>query len=548
MSQGSRAAAVLWIGVIFSLGIMYRSSRHPQPPQRRLLPPLPAGPKATRTQPPPPPPRTTSLEATELLKLLKLIEWPAPQEAAVPFQHSTSPTQSQYRLLHPNANYSVGGTLLVRLEARDHRRQPKPYGGDLFRAKLHSPAQKAGVVGSVQDHRNGTYTLAFPLLWAGDVAVSVRLIHSSEAVGILRHIRDSQPSTVAFLGYFLEAGKPGPEEVTECNVHPLPDPATGCEYTDSNTGEHWFCVRPQRFPCSALVHHSAGRYKPVVAANESAFLSGNVTDQIVPDGHLPPLHVLMGAQQVVASPVQRCVPGLEPRDPPGFYYNDLWVSLSCMGRSFSTPALALACLKGKIIHMIGDSTLRQWWEYLLGFIPSLKRIDLHVTYQSGPLLAVEMEQGLVLRWRAHGNPLRTSKTLVADLHYTANELDGLGGGPDMVVVFTLWAHFTTFPIELYVQRLQTVRRAVAKLLSRSPGTTVLIKSANTGYKSVYGSDWLSLQLDRILREMFAGMPVVIIDAWAMTACHYLPDNIHPGKVIVRNEVDVFLSYVCPQPA
>ncbi|XP_054831417.1 NXPE family member 3-like [Eublepharis macularius] len=532
-SWGLRPAAFLSLGLIFMVGMVCRFLSIQQSRGKVLPPPpLPAWSH-----------QTPSPEAEELRALLLQLEWPAPPWTERAFHHSTSPQKSHYKLSHSQHNYTVGDTLLVRLEARDHSGQPKRYGGDFFRAKVHSPELKASVAGTVQDHSNGTYTLAFPLLWAGTVQVSVRLIHSSEAVALLRHIRHSQPSTVAFWGYYEKPGQPGPEERTECNVHPLP--GLNCQYVDAGTGERWFCAQPEHLPCGALVHHSAGRYKEVVSKTESTFLGGAVTDQTVP-GNVSVIRVLPGPQRMAHSPPHLCRPGLAPAHPPGFYYRDVWMSLECSSHTFPTPDLALDCLRGKIVHMIGDSTLRQWWEFLVAFIPSLKHLDLHVTYQSGPLLAVEPAQGLVLWWRAHGLPLRTLKTKVADLHYVANELNALGGGPDVVVVFTLWAHFTTFPVELYAHRLHRVRQAVAQLLARSPFTTVVLKTANTGYKSVYGSDWLSMQLDSILRAMFAGMPVAIVDAWAMTTCHYLPDNIHPGKVVVRNEVDAFLSYVCPK--
>uniref|UniRef100_A0A670IU57 NXPE C-terminal domain-containing protein n=1 Tax=Podarcis muralis TaxID=64176 RepID=A0A670IU57_PODMU len=470
----------------------------------KLVPPSPVGAK------PGPTPLT---ESPELQALLQLLQWPAPPENAAAFASSTSAEKSHYRLLQSQSNYTVGNMLLVSLEARDQSGQPKHYGGDFLRAKLHSPELKASVAGTVEDHNNGTYTLTFPLLWAGAAQVSVRLIHSSETVALLRRIRDSHPSTVTFRGYFVDPGQGSKEEVTECNVHPVSGPT--CQYVDPGTGERWFCARPQHHSCNDLVYHSTGIYKNVLSSAEKVFLT--------------------------TSPPLPCHPGLALTNPSGFYYKDVWVSLGCSSRTFPTSDLALGCLRGKIVHMIGDSTLRQWWEFLLAFIPC-KSLGKNC---SGPLLAVEPAQGLVLRWRAHGIPLRTAKSKMADMHYLANELDALGGGPDMVVVFTLWAHFTTFPVDVYVRRVHGIRQAVAQLLARSPQTTVVIKSANTGFKSVYGSDWLSLQLDNILRAMFAGMKVAIVDAWAMTSCHYLPGNIHPGKVIVQNEVNAFLSYVCP---
>ncbi len=43
-------------------------------------------------------------------------------------------------------------------------------------------------------------------------------------------------------------------------------------------------------------------------------------------------------------------------------------------------------------------------------------MNLHVEYQSGPLIAVDVENNIDLHWRAHGVPLRTLKTAVANLH------------------------------------------------------------------------------------------------------------------------------------
>ncbi|CAJ0940340.1 unnamed protein product, partial [Ranitomeya imitator] len=176
----------------------------------------------------------------------------------------------------------------------------------------------------------------------------------------------------------------------------------------------------------------------------------------------------------------------------------------------------------------------------------LNRIDLHVTYKSGPLIAADATAGLVMRWRAHGLPLRTSKTMMSDLHYEAAELAGIGGGPHTVIMLNLWAHFTSFPVRVYLERLEKVQQAVSSLLFRSPETTVIIKSANTGYNSEYGGDWLSLQLDLLLRATFKGMGVIILDVWDMTSCHYLPDNIHPEPPVIKNEVDLMLSYICPK--
>ncbi|XP_011385772.1 NXPE family member 3-like, partial [Pteropus vampyrus] len=272
-----------------------------------------------------------------------------------------------------------------------------------------------------------------------------------------------------------------------------------------------------------------------------------VTDKVLPQG-ISPIQIRMGALEnssLALLPRRPCRPGLPSVKPSGFYHRDVWHSLSCSSRSFSTVDNILGCLAGRIVHMMGDSTLRQWWEYLLHTVPSLKPVDLHVPYQTGPLMAVETNRGIVLNWRAHSWPLRSRRTPVASLHSVVRELGGLAGGPQTVVVLGLGAHFTTFPPSIFVRRLAGIRAAVAALLAREPRTLVVIKLANTGYKSVYGSDWFTLQMNRLLQAAFADLRVAFVDAWEMTSSLALPDSIHPGQLIVRNEVDFLLSFICP---
>uniref|UniRef100_A0A671L6K6 NXPE family member 3-like n=1 Tax=Sinocyclocheilus anshuiensis TaxID=1608454 RepID=A0A671L6K6_9TELE len=210
---------------------------------------------------------------------------------------------------------------------------------------------------------------------------------------------------------------------------------------------------------------------------------------------------------------EKCHPGLHTPVPAGFYLNDVWTSFVCSTRHFTTQTTT-ECLKDK--HK-----------------------------GSGPLLAVDVKNNIDLHWRAHGVPLRSRKSAVANLHYISNEIDGLAGGPHMVIMFNLGPHFTTYPLDFFTHRVLRIRKAVLALLQRAPDTTVIIKTVNTGYKDIFGSDWYSLQLDRILRWAFQDVGVYILDVWQMTACHYSKENIHPGTVIIKNEIDILLSFVCP---
>ncbi|KAF3848216.1 hypothetical protein F7725_021244 [Dissostichus mawsoni] len=98
-----------------------------------------------------------------------------------------------------------------------------------------------------------------------------------------------------------------------------------------------------------------------------------------------------------------------------------------------------------------------------------------------------------------------------------------------------------FPIEVYIRRLQRIRSAVVRLLDRAPKTVIIIRTANPK-----AFDWFSVQCDKVLRAIFKGLNVHLIDAWEMVLAHHLPNSLHPQPPIIKNMMDVLFSYTCPQ--
>ncbi|XP_075831295.1 NXPE family member 3-like isoform X3 [Microtus pennsylvanicus] len=533
---------ILAVGLIVLILVFYLMMSWPEPMNHWIPLPHRASKHASE-------PNNWNSLSQKLTNLTSLLYWPPTGGDKDDFLASTSPQTSTYHLKGPaQATYTLGSNLEAILVARDHQGRPKTHGGDLFRAQLLGRELKAGVPGEVKDLENGTYLLSFPLLWAGPAQVQVRLIHSSEAVGVLQRVWKGKRATVDFRGYFQ--GRNGTQEAVICNVDPQSTGAQGptCQYRDVVSGELWFCAQPSTLPCDALVGHSSGSYLKVTTQHDEELMAGSVTDQPLPSGISPILvtPAAIGNMRNMALPSRPpCRPGHLSPKPSGFYYQDRWHSTFCSSRSFPTVDSILNCLAGRIVYMMGDSTLRQWWEYLRDTVPSLKPVDLHVQYQAGPLMAVDTTRGTVLHWRAHSWPLRSHRTPVASLHSVARVLHGLAGGPYTVVVLGMGAHFTTFPPSIFARRLAGIREAVKALLDREPSTLVVIKLANTGYKSVYGSDWLTIQVNRFLRAAFDGLQVAFVDAWEMTSSLDVPDDIHPKRLIVRNEVELFLSFICP---
>ncbi len=175
-------------------------------------------------------------------------------------------------------------------------------------------------------------------------------------------------------------------------------------------------------------------------------------------------------------------------------------------------------------------------------------INLHNDKKTGPNMALDHANSILVTYRCHGPPISFTPVPTSELRYVANELDGLTGGTNTVVVFGIWAHFSSFPVETYIRRLQGIRRAVVQLLDRAPGTRVVIRTANpkglTTAAALTNSDWDSLQRDKVLRAMFKGLDVHLVDAWEMTLASKEPHDLHPKPPIIKNIINVLLSYIC----
>eukprot|EP00079_Xenopus_tropicalis_P019444 XP_012809101.1 PREDICTED: NXPE family member 3-like [Xenopus tropicalis] len=473
----------------------------------------------------------------EVQTLMKVIEWPAPP-GPTEYNFSTSPLTTEFQLLFPRGAYYVGEYVEVLITARDHGGRAKAYGGDYFQAKLHSPTLKAGVTGSVTDHRNGTYTASFLLLWPGQVEISIRLVHSSEAIAVHRTMRNTRLDKISFYGTIGET-----TEAMECHEWPQPGPNV-CKFLDPDSGERWYCKRQTQNPCSGYKGVLRGTSNHTFGAEEQRLLDTSVKEKLI-RSKVNPFQVLPSNNSTDNRSI--CSPGLPIPDPSGFYYQDFWKSRACKNRAFPSLSAVTQCLAGKALYLFGDSTTHQWWKHLNEYIPTLLEINLYVQLPgvlAGPRVAVDREHNFLMQWQGHQTALTLATGDEQALPFVANELDRLSG-EGLVVVINCMAHFILNPVKGYVHRLRSIRDSVLRLMKRSPLTKVFIKSGNTGYKLTYGSDWLSLQLDTVMRAMFSGLPVTILDNWQMTTCHYLPQELHPGPVIVKNEIDLLLSFICP---
>ncbi|XP_062054361.1 NXPE family member 4-like isoform X2 [Lepus europaeus] len=458
-----------------------------------------------------------------------------------PFTHvntTTSAAHSTATILNPRDKYCVGDQLDILLEARDHLGRRKEYGGDFLRARMFSPALKAGASGKVTDFNNGTYLVSFTLFWEGQVSLSVLLIHPSEGASALWRARNQGYDRVIFTGQFSS----GTSKVnTDCALV-LNSSAELCQYLDAEDQEAFYCLKPQHMPCAALIQmHSKNTKVSYLSKQErSLFERSNLGAEILKNFNAISISK---CNQGTVPVKKKCKFGMTSTIPSGHVWKDSWKPVSCS----LAPVDMKECLRGKFIYLMGDSTVRQWMEYFKTSIDTLKPVDLHEAGKLRHQLAVDLDRNINIQWQKHGYPLIGSISYsVKEIEYIARAIDRTGGEKNTIIVISLGQHFRPFPIDVFIKRVLNVHKAVQRLLLRSPDTLVVIKAENireinNDVERV--SDFHGYIQYLIMKDIFQDLNVGLIDAWDITIA-YGTHDVHPPQNVVGNQINILLNYIC----
>ncbi len=469
---------------------------------------------------------------------------------------------------NPKPVYNICDTIEVIITARDCQNRTLKSGGDFLWTWIETRSLKASQTqeGNITDVGNGTYIARFKLRWTGDVKPMIAVVRTREEVEYLRQWREKVPARFCYQGTFKFKNA---TEFVPCHITPwmnlghtrvkarVKDKQTRhvCNFTDPSTGSPWFCFKPLNMPCSAFqscrgdsdreklylkkyvelprMLKFVKNIKPenvikVVAANITKTFSSCECNITVCNSTAPQQNYLSDTAY-------------------GVYYNDIWTSLKCSNSAFDRIGI-IQKLRNKSVHLFGDSTIRQWFEYLEEILGSEHNETQITQFHESNLIKLRYyaQKNITLTFKFHSFPIRGRYYESLDCDYVANKLDALEiGGPDVIIAITIWAHFTESTLDFYRQRLSGIRDAIIRLLTRLPGTKMFIKSANTRAKrSLSASNWFAFECDQIMRAMLGNIPgVTIIDAWEMTIGHHSGFFVHPVKAVVKSEVDMMLSYL-----
>ncbi|KAM8930650.1 NXPE family member 1-like [Pelodytes ibericus] len=462
----------------------------------------------------------------------------------VSFTHlnkTTSAKKSRAIILDYRQTYCTGDSLIVRVDMFNHLGERKAYGGDFLRARIYSPSVRAAASGRTEDLNNGSYNIHFTLSWEGYVKISIILFYPSEGVSALWKARNMGYENIMFIGKFQ-----GIQAVqSECGFY-LESQAEKCEYTDKTYDEFFYCLKPPSVPCGALISMmtKSRPHSYLTEGEKKIFTRSNIAVEI--GSNIGNINVL-NCQRKTMEVKQKCHTGMSLPFPSGYFLNDTWHSLFCNLSSYEPLSQIGTCLSGKLIYLMGDSTLRQWFEHFVKHVKSLKLFNLPGKGLHKTFLAVDVKRNTYVQWKKHGHPFVSSAAYsVKDCAFVSSEIDKLPGSPDTVIAITLGQHFRGFPVSLYIRRLLNVRKAIERLFERGPESKVIIKLENTRDISTDVeriSDFHGFVQCLIVKHVFKGLNVGIIDAWDMTVA-FSSNNLHPPDTVIKNQVNMLLAYIC----
>ncbi|XP_073537662.1 NXPE family member 1-like [Phyllobates terribilis] len=449
--------------------------------------------------------------------------------------------KSKAIIFNPRMKYCTGDKLIIQIDMFDYFCNRKTYGGDFLKPRIYNPALNAGASGVVEDFNNGTYHVHFTLFWEGKVYISLLLYHSSEAVSAIWRARDNNYDFITFVGTFTNIS----QSIKSKCAFKLDSVKEVCEYSRPEKDlEPFYCIKQDNFHCESLsLLQSFNQDVSFLRSTERPlFKRENVAINV--QGNFDYINVSTCAE---LSPLNlsSCKFGMESPFPSGFVLQNKWRPVFCKIPDFTTEEMS-TCLKDKIVYFLGDSTVRQWFEYLTKQLKGLKNFNLHRPGLSSKLFAADDSKNILMYFKKHSHPFVAMHFYtVKDDAYLSDEIDHIAGGPHHVIVISIGQHFRPFPLQLFIRRAINIRNALKRLFLRSPDTKVIIKAENTReiLNAERFSDFHGYIQYLIIKEVFSDLHVAIIDAWDMTIA-FNTKNVHPPEHVVRNQINMFLSYIC----
>ncbi|XP_050405389.1 NXPE family member 4 isoform X1 [Patella vulgata] len=444
--------------------------------------------------------------------------------------------------------YVLGETIDILIQMNNGYQKPKTRGGDDVRVWMAN--SDSSCAAEVTDLNNGTYRARLKALWSGEASIQAALAFSREEARVLLDNRRKLKVMRYSIAKYAKNEDSG--ELTFCSpFSDIPLVHDVCNFTKLNSNPY-YCGVPysHNLNCSDWKEVYTVRYsKQVMTTQERKLLSRKSRLIMFKDSIT--VHIENGPMINLpnCSHIKKSLTWTDTA-PRGHFKKHIWYPSYC--QRTITPRSLRRCITNTTITLIGDSTVRQWYESIIKITNCSNDIydSVSKTKRSGRR-CLDKELNYKVTFGLHGFPYSVANSMdaIANIISFQKRLEAIHVQGKHFVILHMYLHFLFFHTSIFVSQVRSLRDTIVNLLKKEPHVKIAIKGPHAFYdadnKPIVKNDYLGKVYIHILKtELFELRDRIwFMDFWDMSvsAKNY---PIHPAKWFVNENVKLFFDYVC----
>ncbi|XP_052813124.1 NXPE family member 3-like [Mya arenaria] len=381
----------------------------------------------------------------------------------------------------------------------------------------------AVVAGTVTDNGDGTYVATVKVFWSGPT--EIRAIIASQYANSCRRFLamalygDSVYSLKSPHGVWVIFQKRNLAESTPCSAVPN---VVGydkiCNLTKHNFNMTVYCGQPKSrlLSCRSPIVLWTTRNIDVHKKNDSGVIFRPVVAELnntyvlnISSSYSNTSRFFAGGKSVYNfEPKQTECNNRSPllswneTYPTGLGLNKGWRMLQCHHTQVRDTATIRRCFAGKRFYVMGDSTVRQYFENIISKLNS----TIHIRKNFNSLLFTDPRQNMHFEWSIHSMPYHCGGSIAKcvpssiagklwDILYKRSmSIDG----SEIIILITINAHLQNYPLEVLRSRLRSIVKPITMLKAKYLLSKVLFKGP---HQCSQDDKWFDVRIALIYHEI-----------------------------------------------
>ncbi|XP_077984579.1 NXPE family member 3-like [Glandiceps talaboti] len=469
----------------------------------------------------------------------------------------TNPNMTRFKLSRNDTIYE-GQIFIVNIETFNSWGVQKTTGGDLWFAAMYDIDHKMNTAGHVIDHQNGTYSVYFYAAWPGIAHIDITLVYTSQAIKWLYNLWNI-PNRIVWKGiYSQNTNDSNSYSEARCQIGKMPTQRgeSKCGYNhESALGDIGFVCETSS-NCDELAMTQGNitwlneKAELLVGENNEYFKSEYLMQRIENGPTFIQIKANRGRKNYEDF-LRPCTPECKRPIVSGYWIDDTWQSLICKLHRWEKQPMrdVKECLSHKDMYFLGDSTTRQFSNVvveLVGMGGLLRKRHAARTYRR----VEDEEYNISFTFQHHPWAVGGSPYPIGEVKFESEVIDSLQNSQcNYVILVGPYAHYTSWTRDNYIKRLRLLRESLVRFKQRCPDAKVFIKGSKPRDHAVFisyihSNDFFLYEMNKLMKQIFDGLGAIFLDVWDMNLSYPAPNNIHMPMEVIRQEANLFLSYIC----